>query len=329
MHDAHRCDGLGRRTIMNNKRIIQALACLALPLSMAACSQDGYMGSPHDLDSLNRHTPTGATFSQDLSKDYLDLADTNKDEYNWPIMSLWAHKGEEANHGNPVAPEQVADWSYSPLQLGGVNGTYFYPDPDAAVPLVEARGRLVAMLASDAPSRFPNWAATAQTKYDCWLEGTHEAVHGDNAVLCRKGFEDAMLLINAPAKQAQAEPVMAPTAAAATMAPAAYVVFFDFDKSALSPEARQIIGGAARAIKAGNNVQIKVDGFTDTMGTVPYNLKLSDRRGDAVQAELIRDGISQGNIVVDGMGKSDLLVQTADEVREPKNRRATIELTIQ
>jgi outer membrane protein OmpA-like peptidoglycan-associated protein len=317
---------LGRRTIMNNKRIIQAVVGLALPLSMAACSQSGYMGSPHDLDALNANKPTGPTFSQDLSKDYLDLADTNKSEYNWPIMSLWAHKGMEADRGNAVAPETVEGWSYGSLQLGGVNGTYFQPDSEAAVPLNNARGRLVTMLGSDAPTRFPQWAATAQTKFECWLEATHEALSPvEKAAECKKGFDDAMLLIYAPVKQAQA----APAAAVVKMAPAAYVVFFDFDKSDLKPESRQIIAGAVKAINAGNVVRINVDGFTDTMGTTPYNIKLSDRRGDAVEAELVRDGIPSGNIAVEGLGKTDLLVQTADEVREPKNRRATIELTVQ
>jgi len=314
---------------MNNKRIIQALTCLALPLSMAACSQDSFMGSPHELDTLNANAPSGTTFNQDLSKDYLDLAETNKSDYNWPLMSLWAHKGLQAENNNAVAPEVVADWSYNPLQIGGVNGTFFHPDPAAAVPLEEARGRLVVMLAGDAPARFPNWAATAQTKFDCWLEATHEAWEAQTLAACRKGFEDAMLLINTPAKQAAAAPTMATTSAVVKMAPAAYVVFFDFDKSDLKPEARRIIAGAVKAINAGNGVRIQIDGFTDTMGTVPYNIKLSDRRGDAVEQELIRDGVPAGMIAVDGKGKSDLLVQTADEVREPKNRRATIELTIQ
>ncbi len=285
----------------------------------------GVTGRVHSLKTTKS---TSSAFNQDLSKDYLDLADTNKSEYNWPAMSLWAHKGMRAGEGKPVAPEQVADWGYNPLQFGGVNGTYFHPDAQAAVPLNEARGRLVSMLSSDAPAHFPVQAATAQTKFECWLEGTHEAVHGDNAVTCRKAFEDAMLLIYAPAEHAEAQPAPIPAAAQAP-APAAYIVFFDFDKSTLSPESREIIAGAAKAINAGSRAQIRIDGYTDTMGTVDYNMSLSDRRGNAVEAELVRDGIAEGDIGVEARGKSDLLVQTADEVREPKNRRATIELSVQ
>ena len=112
-------------------------------------------------------------------------------------------------------------------------------------------------------------------------------------------------------------------------APTNYLVFFDFDKSNLSPEARKIIATAAQAITAGHYSQIKITGHTDTVGTVQYNIKLSYRRADAVEQELVRDGVPAADIAVDGKGKSDLLVPTADGVREPKNRRAVIEFTAQ
>ncbi len=314
---------------MNKKTIIRAIVGLSLPMAMAACSQGGYSGFPYELESLKTTPPTGSPFTQNLSKDYLAMAEANQSAYDWPVMSLWAHKGLKADHGDAVAPQMVDDWNYGSLQLGGVNGTFFTPDAGAAVPLKEARGRLMAMLGSNAPTAFPEWAATAQTKFDCWLEATHEATGEATAGDCRKGFENAMLLINSPPKQAEATPAPAPAAAMTKMTQTAYIVFFDFDKSDLKPEARAIIAGAAKAINAGNGVRIKVDGFTDTMGTVPYNFALSDRRGDAVERELVSDGVSADSIAVVGKGKGDLLVQTADEVREPKNRRATIELMIQ
>jgi len=307
---------------MSYKRNIQAMVGLALPLAMAACSQGGHMGSVYELETLHATPPTGTSFTQYLSKDYLELADTNKSEYNWPVMSLWAHKSLEAENGNAMPPEVVTDWSYGSLQLGGVNGTFFTPDSAAAPALEEARGRLMIVLGSDAPTVFPEWLAKAQTKFDCWLEATHEAISPqEKEAECKKGFDDAMA---AMARKVAVAP--APAAAVATMAPTAYLVFFDFDRSDLKPEARKIIASAAQAIKAGHGIKIKITGYTDTMGTVPYNIKLSYRRGDAVEQELVRDGVTSSDISVDGKGKTDLLVQTGDEVREPKNRRASIEL---
>lgn len=310
---------------MNYSRNTVMLLALALPLTMAACSQGGYVGFDHELDRLKTAPPTGSAFSQDLSKDYLVLANTNRDEYNWPVMSLFAHKGMEAAHGAAVEPEHVEDWGYAGLQLGTVNGSFFQADAQAAVPLNEARGRLVAMLGSDAPNRFPEWAATAQTKFDCWLEATHEALDPiGKADACRKGFEDAMASING--QKMAAAPAAVPAPAPPAVATNSYQVFFDFDKSNLSPEARQIIASAAQAVNAGNGIKVKVTGYTDTVGTVPYNIKLSYRRADAVEQELVRDGVAAANISVDGKGKSELLVQTPDGTREPQNRRATVEL---
>jgi OOP family OmpA-OmpF porin len=309
---------------MHLKHVVAMASILALPLAIAACSQDGHYGSVYELDALHAAPPSGTSFTQYLSKDYLVLADTNKAEYNWPVMALWARKSKVANEGTAVAPEVVTDWSYASLQLGGVNGTFFTPDSAAAPALEEARGRLMAMLGSDAPTRFPEWAATAQTKFDCWLEATHEALSPtEKEAECKKGFDDAMAAIYAKPKMAEA-PAPAPTDAPAKT-PSNYLVFFDFDKYNLSPEARKIIATAAQAIKAGGAIKIDVTGFTDTVGTVDYNIKLSYRRADAVEQELVRDGVPAGNIAVSGKGKTDLLVPTADGVREPKNRRAVIE----
>ena len=130
-----------------------------------------------------------------------------------------------------------------------------------------------------------------------------------------------------PQPAATAAPATTPPAPMAKPAINSYLVFFDFDKSNLTPEARKIIATAARAIAAGHETKIKVTGHTDTVGTVQYNIKLSFRRANSVEQELIRDGVPAADIVVDGKGKSDPLVPTADGVREPKNRRAVIEFT--
>jgi len=57
---------------------------------------------------------------------------------------------------------------------------------------------------------------------------------------------------------------------------------------------------------------------------VSDNQKLSERRANAVKDELVKLGIDQGGITAVGVGKNGLLVPTADQVREAKNRRAEI-----
>ena len=77
---------------------------------------------------------------------------------------------------------------------------------------------------------------------------------------------------------------------------------------------------------AGKATQIDVTGYTDTVGSDAYNLRLSKRRALAVEAELTRKGIPAGEIAIFAKGKHDLLVPTADGVKEPQNRRVQIVL---
>ncbi|MDB5359162.1 MAG: hypothetical protein JWO51_459, partial [Rhodospirillales bacterium] len=77
---------------------------------------------------------------------------------------------------------------------------------------------------------------------------------------------------------------------------------------------------------AGHMTQINVTGHTDTVGSAKYNQALSERRAAAVKQQLITDGVPSAEIATSGVGKSGLLVPTADGVREPQNRRAEIVL---
>jgi len=135
------------------------------------------------------------------------------------------------------------------------------------------------------------------------------------------------------AKAPEAQPAPAPVVAATkTVAPVvapvpqSYMVFFDFDKATLTPEAQRIIASAAEDYKKGSYVRLVVTGHTDTMGTAKYNQKLSDHRAAAVKAEFARLGVPDIAIVAKGAGKGNLMVPTADQVREAQNRRAEIVL---
>lgn len=289
---------------------------LAAPLllcGLAACNgtpANGLLpGSVYQLEQLTKATPKGSAFTRALTENYRVFAQDEKDEYDWNAQQIFAKKGLAAADGKVMPPETLEYWDVS--------------DPTAANDLRMARSRLVAMLNSDAPNRTPQWAADALVNFDCWLHEQYEAWEFDKIAACRGAFITAMDQINAPPKAAAAPP---PAAAAPAADPAIYLVFFDFDKSDLSPEALRVIANAAKAITAGRKTNIKVDGYTDTSGTASYNLKLSVRRSQAVQAELIRNGIPASSIRIEGLGEGGLLTQTPDGVREPQNRRATIDL---
>ena len=119
-----------------------------------------------------------------------------------------------------------------------------------------------------------------------------------------------------------AAPVVA-AAAAPVAAARTFLVFFDWSKSDLTDRARQIIGEAASARGQGVT-RIEVNGFTDRSGSDSFNQGLSERRANAVAAELVRRGVPRNEIVTRGFGEANNLVPTADGVREPQNRRVEI-----
>jgi len=111
------------------------------------------------------------------------------------------------------------------------------------------------------------------------------------------------------------------------MAAKTFIVFFNFDKSDLTPEAQAVVAEAAATFASTGAVSIMVVGHTDTVGSAAYNLPLSQRRAASVKAGLAANGVPSGAISTDGRGFSEPLVSTGPGVKEPQNRRATIDLT--
>ena len=102
----------------------------------------------------------------------------------------------------------------------------------------------------------------------------------------------------------------APAAVPAPAPARSYLVFFDWDKATLTDRARQIIREAADNSTKVQYTRIEVNGYTDTSGTPKYNQGLSVRRAKAVQAELVKDGVPQNAITIQGFGDTNLLVPT-------------------
>ena len=130
----------------------------------------------------------------------------------------------------------------------------------------------------------------------------------------------------APAPAAAPAPAPAPAPAQPAAIQRSYLVFFDFDRSNITPEAARVIQQAADNAKRGGVSRIVVTGHTDTSGPAAYNQRLSERRATAVRDELVKNGMTTGQITTIGKGETDLLVKTGDNVREPQNRRAEIVL---
>jgi hypothetical protein len=124
--------------------------------------------------------------------------------------------------------------------------------------------------------------------------------------------------------EAAAAAYVPPPVQAVAPAPHSYLVFFDFNKSDLTPQAVSIVNQAASNAGPAKVTQLTVTGHTDTVGSDAYNMRLSRRRAESVAAQLEKDGIPSSEISIVAKGKRDLLVPTADGVKEPQNRRVQI-----
>jgi OmpA-OmpF porin, OOP family len=127
----------------------------------------------------------------------------------------------------------------------------------------------------------------------------------------------------APAAAVVAPPAPPPAAVASSQQ--IFIVFFEFDKSALTPDGKKVVDAAASAFKSGKS-GVAIAGYTDLAGTQQYNLALSHRRADVVKSALVKDGVPASAINEAWHGKDNPRVPTADGVREPQNRRVEITL---
>ena len=91
-------------------------------------------------------------------------------------------------------------------------------------------------------------------------------------------------------------------------------------------DGRAVLKKIADEVIKNNITEINVAGFTDTSGKDVYNLGLSKSRANTVFNALKKSGLEKQTINTKAYGETNLAVQTADGVREPRNRR--VEITI-
>ena len=104
---------------------------------------------------------------------------------------------------------------------------------------------------------------------------------------------------------------------------------FDFDKFDVKPAAALVLEKAAKNIKAlaRKGTVIRVNGYTDGVGSDDYNNKLSERRAEAVANWLASKGLPRSAIKTSGFGKADPVASNADPRGRAQNRRVVIFLT--
>lgn len=112
--------------------------------------------------------------------------------------------------------------------------------------------------------------------------------------------------------------------AAQPIAPASFTLYFIENRDELSDESKAIVDKVFDEIARRPVPDVVVIGHTDSVGSDQTNDTLARQRAETVRAQLIRRGVPADNIQAIGRGKRELLVPTADNVAEPRNRRVEI-----
>ena len=115
---------------------------------------------------------------------------------------------------------------------------------------------------------------------------------------------------------------------------------FDFDKATLKAEGRKTLDDLVSRMAGVDLEVVTSTGYTDRIGKDAYNMKLSQRRADAVKTYLVHKGFNANVITATGKGKADPVVNCPNPSKKGKiknfkqlikclqpNRRAVIEVT--
>lgn len=103
-------------------------------------------------------------------------------------------------------------------------------------------------------------------------------------------------------------------------------MLFDFDKAVLKSEAINQLARVLQTLREQSGLQTQIVGHTDGLGTDAYNLKLSQRRAEAVAAYLVKNDVARQTMKIDGKGKREPVASNETAEGQAQNRR--VELTL-
>jgi len=106
--------------------------------------------------------------------------------------------------------------------------------------------------------------------------------------------------------------------------PTDYIALFEHGSASLTPAALDNVEAAAaearEALSHTDAIVIYVTGWADTSGPEAFNMRLSQRRAEAVARALIAAGIEREHLDISWHGEFELPVSTQDGVKEQANR---------
>lgn len=292
-----------RRFLMKN---ISRLVAIVVFAGLAGCGLKVEPFLAMDIE--------GDNFNAYLAREYQHRTSTEVDvDGNWTHADKLAARGAAAAAGDTIEPWVASDYNVSTLDV---------PEFE------KARDRLMAALNSGGRTQSPEACAKAQVYYDGWVEQAHDndwgeglfgPVQPDYVVAERTAFYEILPICEGGRAPA---PMVSAPAADDGLIISNFTVYFGFNGSTLTSAATAIVEEIASFAGELVNPKIVVRGHTDSSGSSAYNLALSERRTLAVLMSLRTYG--SGDASGTWAGEGEPAVPTADNIREPLNRRVQV-----
>lgn len=106
--------------------------------------------------------------------------------------------------------------------------------------------------------------------------------------------------------------------------PVKFILYFELNSAVLTDASQKLLPQVLQTVKERQPCLVDIIGHTDTIGTRKDNIKVSKKRAQSIATLLISEGMEEKAMRVRGYGEDDLLISTADNVDEPKNRNVEI-----
>ncbi len=294
------------------------LASLALSLPLAAQDEDkGTFGKIGDafsnfydglkagrkLQNVEKIEPTSdQPHDLALHEGYLELSRVEYAEGDYRDSDVFAERAEAAAAGKLVEPENISarDLPVRVLNEGAIQ-----------------RRRLVVVQFRGSRDKIPDQSAEAQVAFDCWMQEQEEDFQFDDIAACVDRFDAAMGKVQLALGPAPTSPTPG-----AKLGRLITEVFFEFDSAEITEAAKQNIVAFSKWVKVYNKPVVSILGNADQSGAVDYNVKLAERRAQAVVKELEAEGVTPSGVF--SRGDQVPVIDRPDRAPERINRRVIL-----
>ena len=104
-------------------------------------------------------------------------------------------------------------------------------------------------------------------------------------------------------------------------------VHFDTESAALDATAKRELDEIAAILERNSDVEVVIEGHTDSRGPEDYNMRLSVKRAEAVRGYLSQRGVDASRMTVRGFGESQPVAGNETAAGQARNRRVELRAT--